>query len=111
MRFLTLFWPDLKAMSTRPTGPDTEMLEYSRQSQEAGVLISQGMLGPLATEISLSDGLFSTNELTGEAFGYAYLEAASPAEAMQHVKEFLTVAGGGRTVIRQVSNGTESKSS
>jgi hypothetical protein len=107
MRFLVTYWPDLALMPPVPPDPSTprdpRMAEYSRKSEEAGVLVSQGMFTPKATEISLSRGAFTTVERSGEAMGFAYLEAPSPAEAERHVREFLQVSGGGRTLIRQLA--------
>ncbi|HEY0154741.1 MAG TPA: hypothetical protein VGB92_22210 [Longimicrobium sp.] len=81
------------------------MIDYARRSSEAGVLISQGMFSQTATEVTLANGEYSVSERTGDAVGYAYLEAPSYPEVVEHVREFLQVAGGGRTVIRQLVDG------
>lgn len=81
------------------------MREYARRSSDAEVLISQGMFAPTATEVTLANGEYSVSERTGDAIGFAYLEAPSRSEVVDHVREFLRVAGGGRTIIRQLVDG------
>lgn len=101
MRFLVIFWPSAE----QPPARDNRMLDYSRQSSEAGVLISQGMFAPTTTEVTLANGEYSVSERKGDAIGFAYLEAPSHPEVVEHVREFLQVAGGGRTIIRQLVDG------
>jgi hypothetical protein len=98
MRFLVIYWPAAEQSS----GPGNNMIDYARRSSEAGVLISQGMFAPMTTEVTLANGEYSVSERKGDAIGYAYLEAPSHAEVVEHVREFLQVAGGGRTIIRQL---------
>ncbi len=102
MRFFVAFWPDARQPSAPPSGNGGEMSDYARRSTDSGVLVSQGMYAPAATEITLADGEFSVSQRNGEAFGFAYLEAPSQDEVERHVREFLEVNGGGRTVIRQL---------
>lgn len=101
MRFLVIYWP---AAERRP-GPDHAMMDYARRSTEAGVLVSQGMFAPTTTEVTLANGEYSVSERKGDAIGFAYLEAPSHPEVVEHVREFLQVAGGGRTIIRQLVDG------
>ncbi|HEX8675281.1 MAG TPA: hypothetical protein VF710_25525 [Longimicrobium sp.] len=101
MRFLVIYWPAAEQSS----GPGSDMIDYARRSSEAGVLISQGMFAPMTTEVTLADGEYSVSERKGDAIGYAYLEAPSQPAVVEHVREFLQVAGGGRTIIRQLVDG------
>lgn len=101
MRFLVIFWP----APEQPPTSDNRMIDYARRSSEAGVLISQGMFAPTTTEVTLANGEYSVSERKGDAIGYAYLEAPSHREVVEHVREFLQVAGGGRTIIRQLADG------
>lgn len=103
MRFLVIYWPAAEQTS----GPGSDMIDYARRSSEAGVLISQGMFSQTTTEVTLANGEYSVSARKGDAIGYAYLEAPSHAEAVEHVREFLQVAGGGRTIIRQLIDGGE----
>lgn len=104
MRFFVTYWPNGQQAPTAADQGNGKMEDYSRRSQAAGTLVSQGMFAPTATEISLSDGHFSTADRENEALGFAYIEAPSADEAMEHVREFLQVAGGGRTLIRPLAD-------
>jgi hypothetical protein len=101
MRFLVIFWP----AADQPPASDNRMIDYARRSSEAGVLISQGMFAPMTTEVTLANGEYTVSERKGDAIGFAYLEAPSHAEVVEHVREFLQVAGGGRTIIRHLVDG------
>jgi hypothetical protein len=100
MRFLVIYWP-----AAQPPARDDRMMDYARRSSEAGVLVSQGMFAPAATEVTLANGEYTVTERKGDAFGFAYLEAPSHPAVVEHVREFLQVAGGGRTIIRQLVDG------
>ena len=102
MRFHVTFWPNTDALNATVGASGDSMANYARESEEAGILISQGMFGPTATELSLINGEFSATEPKADAVGYAYIEAASHSDAVKHVEEFLQVAGGGRTLIREL---------
>lgn len=101
MRFLVIYWP---AAEQRPS-PDNRMMDYARRSSEAGVLVSQGMFAATTTEVTLANGEYTVTERKGDGIGFAYLEAPSHSEVVEHVREFLQVAGGGRTIIRQLVDG------
>jgi hypothetical protein len=108
MRFLSLY------KSGKPEGPPTQqemdaMGELIEGAMKAGWLIAtEGCLPSSAgARVRLSGGKFlvtdgpfaETKELIG---GFAIIQANSKQEAIELVKDFLQVAGGGETEIRQL---------
>jgi hypothetical protein len=109
MKFLCLY------KSSRPEGtPPTEqematMGKLIEDWTKSGRLIaSEGCLpSAMGARIRMSQGKFNvvdgpfteSKEVVG---GFALIRAASKAEAIEHVKEFLKVAGDGETELRQV---------
>ncbi|HXA67912.1 MAG TPA: YciI family protein [Bryobacteraceae bacterium] len=108
MRFLCLYKPD------KPERPPTqeEMAEMGKligEAMQAGWLIAtEGCLPSAAgARVRLSSGKFTvtdgpfaeTKELIG---GFAIIQANSKREAIEHIKYFLQVAGGGETEIREL---------
>jgi hypothetical protein len=86
-----------------------EMGKLIGEVMEAGWLIAtEGCLPSAAgARVRLSDGKFTvtdgpfaeTKELIG---GFAIIQANSKQEAIEHIKYFLQVAGGGETEVRQL---------
>ena len=108
MRFLCLY------KSGKPEHPPTqqamaEMGKLIEESMKAGwLLATEGCLPSAAgARVGLSDGKFvvidgpfaETKEVVG---GFAIIQAKSKEEAIEHIKHFLQVAGGGETEIRQL---------
>lgn len=91
--------------------PDLEarMGRYIEESKRSGVLVATGAFGPtaLGARIALADGGFSVTdgpfaeakELVG---GWALIDVRSKQEAVESVKRFLSILGGGQYRIRQV---------
>lgn len=100
MRFMMMVKCDADFEAGKP--PSAELMkamgQYSAEMTRAGVLLEQGALHPSAKGARVSveggnttvlDGPFSeTKELIG---GYAIIQAASKAEAIEHGKRFLRV--------------------
>jgi hypothetical protein len=109
MRFLCLYKP------SKPEGTPTSQQEVAAMGQLIKEMTKAGVL--LATEgclpsskgarvrlsggkITVTDGPFTeTKEIVG---GFALIQAASKAEAIEWTKRFLAVAGDGESEIRQV---------
>jgi hypothetical protein len=108
MRFLCLYKP-----GTPEQPPSDEqraaMGKLVEESMKAGWLLATEGCMPSAFgarvrldagKVAITDGPFAeTRELVG---GFAIIQAASKQEAIEHVKYFLSVAGGGETEIRQL---------
>ncbi len=87
----------------------TEMDAFIQESIASGVLVATGGFGPsdLGAKVSLADGEFTVTdgpfaeakELIG---GWALIDVDSKEEALESVKRFLTIVGGGESRIRQV---------
>lgn len=87
-----------------------EMGKFMDESVKAGVLISTGMMMPTTqgTTVRLTDGKFNvtdghytgSKELIG---GWALVQVASKAEAIDLTKRFLKIVGGGESRIREVT--------
>jgi len=69
-----------------------------------GALLGAEPLAPRAqcARVKLSNGAFSVSDAGERIGGYAFLEAASKAEAIELCKAFLDVAGDGVSEIRQL---------
>jgi hypothetical protein len=109
MRFLCLYKP------TKPEGgPPSqkemdEMGKYMEESIKSGVLLSaEGCMSSASGarvrlaggKITITDGPFTeAKELIG---GFAIIQAASKQEAIEHTKQFLSIAGDGETEVRQL---------
>ena len=105
MRYLTIF---------RPTGgveggmPSAEhMADMSRLIEEwsaKGALISTEPLTPRdqCARITLANGGFTVTEETVRAGGFAILDFADKASAIEGCKAFLKVAGEGTVEMRQI---------
>ena len=108
MRFLCLYKPG------KPERPPTQqdmdaMGQVIADAMKAGWLLStEGCLpSAFGARVRLSDGKFTlidgpfaeTKEVIG---GFAIIQAASKAEAIEQTKFFLQFVGGGETEIRQL---------
>ena len=105
MRFLTIYRPESGVEGGMPT-PE-HMAEMGRMIEDwtaRGVLISTEPLTPRdqCARLRLANGAFTVSEETVRAGGFAFLNAASKDEAIEHCKEFLKVAGDGTCEIRQI---------
>jgi hypothetical protein len=109
MRFLCLYKSG-KPEGTLPTTEEmAKMGKLVEESLKAGWLLStEGCLpSALGARVRLSDGKFAvtdgpfaeTKEVIG---GFAIIQAPSKQEAIEHIKHFLQVAGGGESEIRQL---------
>jgi len=109
MRFLCLYKP-AKAEGTPPT--EEEMAEMGKLIEDwtksGKLLAAEGCLpSALGARVRLSGGKFKVvdgpfaeaKEVVG---GFALIQAATKAEAIEFIKDFLKVAGDGETEIRQV---------
>jgi hypothetical protein len=106
MRFLTIY----KAVETNTPPTAEEMAAMGKlieDSMKAGVLLSTEGCMPSSKgarvrlsngKVTVTDGPFTeSKEVIG---GFAILQASSKAEVIEHVKNFLKVAGDGETEIR-----------
>ncbi len=110
MRFLMYTLGD----DSKPIPPPTpelmaEMGKFMDEATKAGVLLATGGMTPISqgTTVRYSNGKFTvtdgpyaeSKELIG---GWALVQVASKAEAIDWTKRFLKIAGGGESRIRQV---------
>jgi hypothetical protein len=109
MKFLCLYKP-AKPEGTPPTQKEMdEMGKLIEDSMKSGKLLAtEGCLPTaLGARVRLSGGRFNVvdgpfSEAKEVVGGFALIQAASKAEAIEQVKDFLKVAGEGETEIRQV---------
>ncbi len=110
MRFLMYTMGD-DSVPIPPPGPElmAEMGKFMGEATKAGVLLATGAMAPSAqgTTARLADGKFAvtdgpyteSKELIG---GWALVQVASKAEAIDWAKRFLRIVGRGESRIRQV---------
>jgi hypothetical protein len=110
MRFLSLYRPATEA----PATPEkmAAMQTLIEDMRKAGVLLDTGALLPsahgarvkqAAGKHTVTDGPFpETKELI---VGYAFLQARTKAEAIEHTRRFLKIAGDGEAELLQVMDG------
>jgi hypothetical protein len=109
MKFLCIYKP-AKPEGTPPTQEElTNMGKLVEESMKSGHLLSTEGCMPSALgarvrrtgdQYKVTDGPFSeAKEIIG---GFALIQAKSKAEAIEHTKNFLKVAGDGETEIRQI---------
>jgi hypothetical protein len=110
MRFFMYTLGD-ESIPMPPPTPElmTEMGAFMEEATKSGALIATGGFAPsaLGATVGLNDGTFTVTdgpfseakELIG---GWALVEAASKAEAIDYAKRFLSIVGGGESRIRQV---------
>jgi hypothetical protein len=109
MRFLCLYKP-AKPEGTPPTHKEmAEMGKLIEDSMKSGKLLAtEGCLpSALGARVRLSEGQFNVvdgpfTEAKEVVGGFALIQSASKAEAIDLIKDFLKVAGDGETEIRQV---------
>ena len=87
----------------------TEMDAFIQEGISTGILVATGGFGPsdLGAKVSLTGGDFTVTdgpfaeakELIG---GWALIDVGSKEEAIESVKRFLSIIGGGESRIRQV---------
>ncbi len=110
MRFLMYTIGD-DSVPIPPPSPEemAEMGKFMNEATKAGVLLATGGLAPSAqgTTVRFSNGKFTVTdgpyaeakELIG---GWALVQVASKAEALDWAKRFLRIVGNGESRIRQV---------
>jgi hypothetical protein len=118
VQFLTLYTPAIP-----PSGPpDPEHMQKMNRLMEdmfkAGVLLATGGILSRNTgmkvvrksgAIMVENGPVAGSSLMPAA-GYALLRASSRQELLQHIKEFLEIAGDGTSEIIQVTDGPPPRS-
>lgn len=87
----------------------TEMDTFIQEGISSGVLVATGGFGPssLGAKVNLADGEYTVTdgpfaeakELIG---GWALIDVQSKEEAVESVKRFLSILGGGEARMRQV---------
>jgi len=110
MRFLMIWTPDTNAL---PTQQHIETMNgFIEESFKSGALLATGgLLAPSAGarvrsrkgEITVTDGPYA--EAKEVIAGFALMQAGSKAEAIEHAKDFVRLAGDGETVIHVVADG------
>jgi len=105
MRYLTIYHPETGEEGGAPS-PD-HMAAMGRLIEEwtaKGVLLSTEPLTPRSegARLRLSKGAFTVSDEQVRAGGFAFIEAGSRQEAIEHCKAFLKVAGDGECEIRQI---------
>lgn len=114
MRFMSIY----KARETNAPPTQEEFAKMGALTEEMtrkGVLLAAGGCLPSALgarvrsdggKVSVTDGPFvETKELIA---GFAIIECASKAEAIEHARTFLAVVGGdGESEVRQMAEGME----
>ncbi len=110
MRFLMYTLGDDSTPIPPPT-PEVmvEMGKFMEEATNAGALVATGGMSPTSQGVTVRyangkfqviDGPYTeSKELIG---GWALVQAASKAEAIDWAKRFLRIAGGGESRIRQV---------
>lgn len=110
MRFFMYTLGDENVPMAPPT-PElmVEMGKFMEEATRSGALLQTGGFGPssLGAKVSLAGGTFTVTdgpfteakELIG---GWALVQAASKADAIEWAKRFLSIVGGGESRIRQV---------
>jgi hypothetical protein len=109
MQFLCLYKP-AKPEGTPPTQKEiAEMGKLIVESMKSGKLLAtEGCLpSALGARVRLSGGKFNLvdgpfTESKELVAGFALIQAATKAEAIEFTKEFLKIAGDGETEIRQI---------
>src|SRR5215470_14740393 len=112
MKFLSIYKPS-KPESVPPTQKEMEeMGKYVEKMIKSGVVLAtEGCLpSALGAKLRLSNGKFTVTdgpfteakEIVG---GFAVMKANSKAEMIEHVKDFMKLAGDGECEIRQVYDG------
>lgn len=113
MRFLIMYTPDASTANTPPTAERMATMEkYVDEMTNSGVLLSTGGLLPLSQgallkssggKFTLKDGPYA--EAKEVVAGYAIIQANSLADAIEHSKSFLKIAGDGENEIRVMMDG------
>lgn len=110
MRFLMYTIGD-DSVPIPPPSPElmAEMGKFMEEAKNAGVLLATGGMAPTSQGVTVrfSDGKFTVTdgpyteakELIG---GWALVQVASKAEAIDWTKRFLRIVGSGESRIRQV---------
>jgi hypothetical protein len=113
MQFLSLYTPT-QASSGPPSAEHiADMMKLMEKMTKAGVLVTTGGILSRQTGMKVvrTNGTFTVEDgpVAGSslmpASGYALMRANSREELVGYIKEFLEVAGDGRTEIIQVMDG------
>lgn len=112
MKFLCIYKPS-KPEGTPPTQQEMEQMgKLIEEQMKSGVLLATEGCLPSAKgarirfsggKFTVTDGPFTeSKELVA---GFALIQANSKAEAIEHTKKFLKIAGDGETEIREIFDG------
>jgi len=105
MRYLTIYRPEAGEEGGAPSPEHMAAMGALIEEWTAkGVLLSTEPLTPRdhGARLRLSNGAFTVTDETVRAGGFAFIEAGSKDEAIEHCKTFLKVAGDGTCEIRQI---------
>lgn len=105
MRYLTIYHPEASEEGGAPTPEHmAAMGQLIEEWTAKGALISTEPLTPRdeCARVRLSNGAYTVSAEEVRAGGFAFLNAASKAEAIELCKSFLKVAGDGTCEIRQI---------
>jgi hypothetical protein len=105
MRYLSIYRPTSGEEGGMPEPAHMEAMgRLVEEMMSKGVLIGTEPLAmrTKCARVELANGEFKVSAETERAGGYAFLNAGSLEEAIEHCKTFLKVAGEGVTEIRQV---------
>ena len=105
MRYISIYRSTSREEGGTPSQAHMEAMgRLVHEMMEKGVLIGTEPLAPreACARVELADGKFTVSAEQERASGYAFLNAGSLEEAIEHCKTFLKVAGDGVTEIRQI---------
>lgn len=111
MRYLSLFTPNAEDMNTPPTQEHmAAMGKLMDEEMKAGRLIATGGLKRAdkdSVTINLKGGTFTIDDNAQtdwrKSMGYAILQGETEAEIIEGVKKFLTVTGGGKCELIEIT--------
>jgi hypothetical protein len=115
MKFLSIY-KSSKPEGVPPTQKEMEQMgKFVEKMIKSGVVLAtEGCLpSALGAKLRLSNGKFTVTdgpftEAKEVVGGFAVMQAKSKAEMIEHVKEFMSLAGDGECEIRQVYDHSES---
>ena len=111
MRFISIYRPDKKHLTTPPNAQQMEeMGKFINEAFAAGVLlVTEGLAPsqPADLKIRLSQGTYSTTdgpftEAKEVIGGFAIMQVKSRDEVIEWTRRFLAIAGDGEAEVRQL---------
>jgi hypothetical protein len=107
MKFMMFYRPDRETLDMPKPEHMATMGAYVEKSYASGVLLDTGGLTPAArgARVRIAGGKFTVSDgppavSTKLMAGYAVINAKSLADAVEHGKRFLAIAGDGETEVR-----------